>query len=41
MDRENKLTSEQLQENVRCYFDGLPEQLIDSICQVIVEYYKE
>lgn len=41
MDKVNKLKCEQLQESIRCYFDGIPEQLLDNICQAIVDYYKE
>lgn len=34
-------SSEQLQENLRCYFDELPVQLIDKLCQQIVDYYED
>ncbi len=35
----NKELSETIQENLITFMDGLPEDLIDNICQAVVDYY--
>ena len=37
----DKEQSEQLQEDIITYCDGLAETLIDNLCQVVVDYYEE
>ncbi len=37
----NKELSEELQEDIICFLDGLPDDLITEICQVVVNYYSE
>lgn len=32
---------EQLQENIRCYLDGMPNETIDEICEIIINTMKE
>jgi len=36
-----KEQSEQLQADIITHCDGLDETLIDNLCQVVVDYYKE
>lgn len=36
-----KELSECLQENLITFLDGLPSELVDNICQAVVDYYKE
>ncbi len=36
-----KEISECLQENLITFLDGLPSELVDNICQAVVNYYKE
>lgn len=28
---------EQLQENLRCYLDGMPDEVLDGVCQTVVD----
>ena len=30
---------EQLQENLRTYFDGMDEQILDDLCQIVVDTF--
>ncbi len=39
--KEHREESERLQENLIAFLDGLPNKLIDNICQAVVDYYKE
>jgi hypothetical protein len=32
---------EQLQENLIAYLDGFPDNLIDGVCQVVVDTFRE
>jgi len=31
---------EQLQENLRTYFDGMDEQILDDLCQIVVDTFR-
>ena len=32
---------EQLQENLRAYLDGMPKQLVDEVCQIVVDTFDD
>jgi hypothetical protein len=32
---------EQLQENLRTYFDGMNEQILDDLCQIVVDTFNK
>jgi len=36
-----KQECEQLQEDIMTYCDGLDDELIDALCDVVVSYYKK
>ena len=32
---------EQLQENLRAYLDGMPNQLVDEVCQIVADTFDD
>jgi hypothetical protein len=35
------LLQEQLQENLVCYLDWLPQEILETMCQIIIDTVKE
>jgi|LakMenEpi03Aug12_release.lakeMendotaPanAssembly.Ray.scaffolds.fasta_scaffold6464099_1 hypothetical protein len=32
--------TEQLQENLLCYFDGMSEEVLDQVCRIVIDTIK-